>query len=148
MAPPLTIAAGTSTDLSEIVAIERLRFAKPWTLRDYQLELSRAHSHLSVARLRPGEVAGFVCFWLLGEAVELVRIATHPRARGQGVADALLEQMLRQAVASGATHANLEVARSNAPALRLYRRHGFETASIRSRYYSDGEDALLMSRLL
>ena len=42
-----------------------------------------------------------------------------------------------------ARHATLEVAADNAAALALYAAEGFTTAGRRSRYYSDGRDALI-----
>jgi ribosomal-protein-alanine N-acetyltransferase len=40
----------------------------------------------------------------------------------------------------------LELAATNAPALALYQGLGFVVVGRRSRYYPDGEDALLLSR--
>lgn len=42
----------------------------------------------------------------------------------------------------------LEVRASNSPALALYTSLGFERVGLRKRYYSDGEDAVLMTLLL
>ena len=40
----------------------------------------------------------------------------------------------------------LEVRVSNAPAISLYKKFGYEPYGIRARYYEDGEDALVMKR--
>jgi ribosomal-protein-alanine N-acetyltransferase len=42
----------------------------------------------------------------------------------------------------------LEVRRSNAPAIALYRALGFLHDTVRRGYYQDGEDAVLMSLAL
>ena len=41
-------------------------------------------------------------------------------------------------------HILLEVRRSNAPAIKLYRSLGFFATNVRRRYYDDGEDAVEM----
>ena len=38
----------------------------------------------------------------------------------------------------------LEVRESNLPAKNLYIKHGFEQISIRKKYYSDGENAVIL----
>ena len=40
----------------------------------------------------------------------------------------------------------LEVKRTNLPAINLYHKFGFEEIDIRKMYYSDGQDAVVMSR--
>lgn len=40
----------------------------------------------------------------------------------------------------------LEVRESNAAAIRVYKRHGFEEVGRRKKFYPDGEGAVLMNR--
>ena len=54
--------------------------------------------------------------------------------RRQGLATALLNHVLTDVTAAGATQATLEVRRSNEPALRLYDRLGFIIAGVRFNY--------------
>jgi len=81
-----------------------------------------------------------------GEA-ELLRIAVAPEARGQGLGHALLEACQRDLAGEGLLHLFLEVRPSNDPAIRLYEACGWASCGRRHRYYTDGEDALLMQRL-
>jgi len=75
----------------------------------------------------------------------LMNIAVDPAQRRQGVATALLEQMLERAGREASY--TLEVRPSNEGAIALYERFGFRTAGTRKRYYSDtGEDAMIMWR--
>ena len=61
------------------------------------------------------------------------------------VASALIKKMFATARKQGALKATLEVRVSNAVALSLYRKFGFEIKGIRPLYYSDTqEDALIM----
>ena len=60
-----------------------------------------------------------------------------------------LGDLLGRASAAGAQSVLLEVRADNAPALRLYGRHGFEQVSVRRRYYQPGDvDALVLRRRL
>lgn len=52
-------------------------------------------------------------------------VAVVPAARGRGVGRALLEQVLADATAAGATAVSLEVREDNAPARKLYASLGF-----------------------
>ncbi|MFI8456504.1 GNAT family N-acetyltransferase [Kitasatospora sp. NPDC085464] len=56
---------------------------------------------------------------------ELRSLWVAPQARGRGVADRLIEEVERWARATGGTALHLAVLPANAPALALYRRHGF-----------------------
>jgi ribosomal protein S18 acetylase RimI-like enzyme len=48
-----------------------------------------------------------------------------PEARGTGIGDALVQQVVRYATAQGAAAVRLDVVEGNAPAIKLYERNGF-----------------------
>ena len=73
-------------------------------------------------------------------------VNTLPEYRRQGVADALLDALCARAAALDLAFLTLEVRASNAPAIALYRKHGFQTVGQRRNYYQKpDEDALLMT---
>jgi GNAT superfamily N-acetyltransferase len=55
----------------------------------------------------------------------ILSVCTHPAARGQGVAQRLMEESERIARDRGFTRMHLTVHASNAPAIRLYERLGW-----------------------
>ncbi|MFB9357088.1 GNAT family N-acetyltransferase [Actinoplanes nipponensis] len=63
----------------------------------------------------------------------IVQVGVVPAARGRGLGAALVVEALRRMRADGATHAWLDVNVDN-PAVRLYRRLGFEHRGRRARY--------------
>ncbi|WP_432980240.1 ribosomal protein S18-alanine N-acetyltransferase [Dactylosporangium sp. CA-233914] len=68
-------------------------------------------------------------------------------AQRRGIGRRLLEALLDEAARRGARKVLLEVAVDNAPAQRLYARHGFEAVGIRRGYYQPSNtDALVMMR--
>ena len=84
---------------------------------------------------------------MLDEA-EIHDVVVEPSFRQSGRGSELVKAFEQYATQRGATHCFLEVRESNKNAKYLYAKHGFQAASIRRDYYSDGEDALLMRKEL
>jgi len=94
---------------------------------------------------RGEQLAGYICFWVVAGEMQILNVATAPPFRRQGVARRLLEYAFNLAREGMADSAFLEVRLGNHGAIALYRAFGFVDAGVRPEYYSDGEDALLMS---
>ena len=138
-------------DLPEILVIEHLSFSEPWTEEMFLHELSsEGIADLLVARAdeRSGPwIAGFLCAWIVAKELHINNIAVHPAYRRRGVASQLLEEILRRAMAKGATAGYLEVRASNDAAKALYQRYGFKLIGRRRNYYDHPrEDAIVMRR--
>lgn len=135
-------------DLDAIAAIAHASFPHPWTRDMFAQELSaQPLSRSYVLRTPEGEVAAFCTCWLVIDELHINTIAVAPEHRRQGLARELLEYVLNDARKHGAKRAFLEVRRSNVAAIRLYKRFGFATESVRKGYYPDPpEDALVLSR--
>lgn len=143
---PVEFVQGSPADLEDVLTIERLSFAAPWSPQFFLQELADRHSYLFLARL-PGELrpVGFICFWLLGPDVHILNIAVHPGFRRRGIGRGLLDFALEYGRARGARQALLEVRCSNDPAIALYEHLGFRLTRIRRAYYMpEREDALEM----
>lgn len=95
-----------------------------------------------------GRLSGFCLGRCLAGEAELHTISVRPTLRRGGRGRRLLEAFLSECVAGGARCVWLEVRAGNEAAIRLYERHGFRGEGRRPRYYSDGEDAILMRRIL
>lgn len=130
-------------DLPRILEIERLSFPQPWSLNSFRRELSLSFSRTYLA-ITDGEIAGYLCRWLVAGEVHILNVAVHPTIRRQGVASALLAETVREAIREQAELIILEVRRSNLPARQLYRQFGFVQRRLRRNYYGVGEDALVM----
>jgi ribosomal-protein-alanine N-acetyltransferase len=76
--------------------------------------------------------------------VHVLNVATHPDWRRQGVAEKLMAEVIALARTKDVRHLLLEVRRSNANALALYRKLGFYAMGLRKNYYPDQEDAVEM----
>ena len=142
---PLEIRRLTYADLPEIIAIERRAFPTPWSLAMFVLELSKPAS-VCLAALRGGQMIGFLICSRYDAVWHIMNVAVDPERRRQGIATALLTDLLRRIDGKGARF-TLEVRESNSGAIELYERFGFRAAGRRRRYYQDnGEDAVIMWR--
>lgn len=132
-------------DLDVVEAIEAELFpADAWTRENFLYELKEnPFAHLIVFE-KEGKIRGFADYWITYEISQLSDIAVTESSQNQGIAKAMLAWMLKGADEAGCENMSLEVRRSNAPAIHLYESHGFIQAGVRRRYYTDGEDALLM----
>lgn len=141
---PLKIRRLTYADLPHVIALERRAFPTPWSLAMFVLELSKA-SGICLAALRDGELVGHLICSRYDTVWHIMNVAVDPSARREGVASALLRELVDR-VGEGA-QITLEVRPSNDGAIALYERFGFLSAGRRRRYYQDnGEDALVMWR--
>ena len=123
-----TICDAAAAHLPQLAALERACFSAPWTRA--QLET----------------VLGYANFLHVLDEGDIGNVAVAPEHRRQGIADALLDALCARAAALDLAFLTLEVRASNAPAIALYRKHGFQTVGQRRNYYQKpDEDALLMT---
>jgi ribosomal-protein-alanine N-acetyltransferase len=74
----------------------------------------------------------------------IVSIAVLPEQRHSGIGSALVEAGMKGMADYGATEFFLEVRRTNADAIGVYEKLGYEVRRVLKGYYRDGEDAYLM----
>ena len=135
-------------DLPGVLSVEAASFALAWTPAMFLQELESAHVWARVAlEGTEGRVVAFMICRLYGDLWHVMDLAVEPALRGRGLGGLLLDDFLAAALPGGAD-LTLEVRPSNAAALALYQKRGFQIMGIRPRYYSDsGGDALVMTRL-
>jgi ribosomal-protein-alanine N-acetyltransferase len=145
-------------DIPAILAIEQHGQPEPWTSESFLEELDRLHSHLVVARLAKENaedpdsllypslgIVGYICFWCVADEIQVLNLAVHEDFRRQSIARGLLAHAIRTGCENGARVVNLEVRKSNVPALKLYESVGFKAVGERPNYYgAQREPAILM----
>lgn len=134
-------------DLPSVRAIEAMSFSNPWSEDTFRGEIQNTpvSAPLVVVR-RPGdEVVAYIIYWQIRDDVQVNNIAVHPECRGLGIAEALMRFAIAKVRAAGAAFMMLEVRQSNAPAVALYKKLGFEALGTRKNYYTKpDEDAFVM----
>jgi ribosomal-protein-alanine N-acetyltransferase len=147
--PGLQIRKMDLEDISAVLQIDRQSFPVPWTERTYRLELTgNPSAHFLVAEIPTGQrmkVVGYLGYWLVVDEAHISTLAVDPRIRRKGIGSHLLKTAVRSAARQGADRVSLEVRNTNAGAIAMYERMGFELHSRKPEYYRDnGEDALVM----
>lgn len=135
----------TSYDIPEVMEIEKLSFATPWSEDSFRNEIETNLSARYIVAKMDGVVIGYAGVWIILDEGHITNIAVHPDYRGMGVGSKIVEALVRTSKREGATALTLEVRKTNTVAQNLYRRYGFEPVGIRPKYYGDnGEDAIIM----
>ena len=80
-----------------------------------------------------GEIVGCGCIRLLDDHAEVKRVYVDPRARGKGLARAIMARLEEEALATGRTIARLETGIHQPEALGLYEALGYS----RRQYFGD-----------
>jgi ribosomal-protein-alanine N-acetyltransferase len=135
-------------DIEEILPIEEELFgAERWTEGMFRSELEHGYYYL-LARDETGVVVGYAGLAVAPpEEAWVNNLAVRREAQRQGIGRALLEALLAEAARYRVRRVLLEVAVDNGPAQKLYAQYGFETISVRRRYYQPSNtDALVMMR--
>ncbi|CAG8998677.1 MAG: [Ribosomal protein S18]-alanine N-acetyltransferase [Candidatus Celerinatantimonas neptuna] len=139
-----------SSDLSQIMAIEQRVQHHPWN----ESLLQQSFNHLSynlALRGKESDLLGYLFCRVVVDEGELLNISIDRNLQHQGWGGHLLRSLIIRLKMQGIHRIMLEVRASNQPALRLYKRLGFNLDGVRKNYYPSGdtrEDALLMSRIL
>jgi len=79
------------------------------------------------------------------ESAEIDNFAVLPEYARRGTGTALIEKLCDILTGKGVKEITLEVNENNKPAVSFYKKHGFQTAAKRKKFYGN-EDALLMRR--
>jgi [ribosomal protein S18]-alanine N-acetyltransferase len=145
-----SIRPAAEDDIPKIVIIEKEVHVAPWTEEAFLAEMKKPFSKVWVMTDDETDerVAGYIAFWVVDKECRILNIAVPLPFRGLGVAKDLIRAMIREAIATGATHTELEVRKGNLAAIQLYQKLGFTIIQVRKNYYSNGEDAYIMELLL
>ena len=143
----------SSKDLEGLLTIENACFNAPWTRKHFEAELEgNRFSHIVVVphprpKTASPSIVAYICAWIIFEEVRFLNLAVLPDFRRRGVAQQLIQEMLRRAVQENCQRGLLEVRESNSPALNLYKSLNFKEYARRNAYYTNpSEDAILMRR--
>ncbi|MDV6328908.1 ribosomal protein S18-alanine N-acetyltransferase [Idiomarina sp. Sol25] len=125
-------------------SVEKKAHSTPWSWSVFSE--SYGEQYRCRRLLRDSRVIGFTISQLVADELTLHNIAVDPDFQGQGFGYKLMQDLLDYAEKKHCV-VFLEVRASNAAAIRLYERNGFDTVGRRVNYYpaADGrEDALVM----
>jgi ribosomal-protein-alanine N-acetyltransferase len=149
LAPEVGIRAMRSSDIAEVVAIERSAYQFPWSEGIFRDCLRVGYVCRVVTVSRQVTAYGVMSFGA-GEA-HILNLCVAEAYRCRGVGRRLLGSLMERASAAGMADAFLEVRPTNTAAIRLYLALGFEQVGMRRGYYQAAhgrEDAAVLRRAL
>ncbi len=144
------------SDLQSVMELNRVTLPENYT--DYFfLDLFERFPDTFVVAELEGKIVGYIMCRVevglsnfgLGGLIRkghVVSIAVLPMARRKGVASALINSALEGMQTYKAKQCYLEVRVTNDAGVNLYKKIGFEVTRTAHGYYSDGEDAYVMSK--
>lgn len=135
-------------DILKISEMEKECFPKePWS---YQMLVSsfQNESFYGVLCEDGGEIIGYGGMTVAADTADIDNVAVAEPYRRNGAGTAIIARLLEIARDRGVKKVFLEVRVSNAEAMRVYLKSGFKGVYARTRYYSDGEDCLVMAKSL
>lgn len=138
----------TFQDLNQIAVLERECFAvEPWNVRMLAESFLSGRFFGSLLE-EDGTITAYGGISYVEDEGEIDLIATAEMYRRCGRAKKILDDLLTEAKNRGIKKVFLEVRVSNVSALMMYLKAGFIGVYARTRYYPDGEDAIVMKKEL
>lgn len=126
-----------------VAQLEKKVFSEPWS--EGALGLFLGNGGFCAVCVDADHLAGYCTVVTVLDEAQIINVATDEKYRRRGVADAVLKYVMDECRARSIVSVSLEVRKSNAPAIALYERQGFETVGSRKSFYRDPtEDALVM----
>lgn len=129
-----------------ILPIENSCYSDPWNSSHFLYEIYNPHSKSYVALSDKNSVTGYIITHHILENIFVLNLAVNSCFRKTGVASKLLDHLFCIAKKENVNTVDLEVRKSNKIALSLYRKEQFKIIGERRKFYSDGEDAIIMRK--
>jgi ribosomal-protein-alanine N-acetyltransferase len=121
------------------------RIDASWKLSYYEEELQNPDS-CTCLLIDKGILVGFV-FYRLSSVMEAWIVHLAVKKQGVGAGSKLMQLFLDEIKVKGVISAGLEARHHNMAALALYKKFGFKIISTRAKYYSNGDDAIVMLKV-
>jgi len=145
-------------DLQNVMQINRVCLPENYT-DFFFMDLHQRFPETFIVAEENGEIAGYIMcrievglsnygFGGLVRKGHVVSIAVMPQYRRKGVAQAVINKALEGMQYYKAKQCFLEVRVTNEAGISLYKKLGFEVTRTINGYYSDGEDAYVMTKRL
>ena len=122
-----------------------LKTINHWNQNQWVNELEKDYVN-AIAIYLNNSMAGVCVFLKIYDELEIRYLSVHPSYKRRGLGKKLINNIIKQCKSERITRIILEVSSKNMQALSFYEYFGFETISIRKKYYRDGSDALLKEK--
>ncbi len=134
-------------DLRRVYEIERKSFKDPYHPL-FLLELYDLFPSTFLVAEVNFRVVGYVIARKINGEGHIIAIAVDPEYRRRGIGSALMHEVIERLRNKGVKKIWLEVRVSNKEAIEFYKCLGFSIDCVSPHYYSDGEDAIILTLIL
>ena len=134
----------TLQDVPAIAEIEKACFSLPWSEQSLIDSVTREDTMFLVCE-EEQNIVGYIGMYLSFDEGDITNVAVAPAYRKRGYGEAIVSKAIELAKEKQLEMILLEVRVSNAPAISLYKKMGFEEIGIRKNFYEHPvEDAMIM----
>lgn len=135
----------TNDDLDVLIEIEKSLYKDPWNKEAYlrDLENDIAYNYVLV---HDDVILGYYGFWIMFDNIDITKVSIKKELQGKGLSNILMKDFFSRISNLDIKSITLEVRVSNIKAINLYKKYGFKEISVRKKYYSDSEDALILQK--
>lgn len=133
----------TAEDVPFISKLEEETFSMPWSADSF-LEMIRKEDARYYVAERDGQLLGGCGVLMIAGEGNITNVVIAKEARNQGIGTGMLRYLMEEGDKEGLSAYTLEVRVSNAAAIHVYEKLGFESAGIRPGFYEKpAEDAVI-----
>ena len=134
----------SAAHIPQVAQIERNTFSEPWSENSLALLCTEEYPSF-VLTDEDGEVLGYVSTAKALDELQMINLAIKADCRGRGFAKLLLSALDDFCQTVGIESVSLEVRESNAAAISLYEKLGYEKVGLRRGFYRlPPENAVIM----
>ena len=142
----MKIIAMNASHVDAVAELEKQCFSQPWSRNSVVSELENPLALWLVA-VEGEQVLGYVGSQSVLDEADMMNLAVEEAARRQGIAGALVRELICRLKEKGIRCLTLEVRASNEPAKALYASLGYVQVGRRPNYYfKPREDALILRK--
>ena len=124
-----------------------LKSIKHWNQNQWKNELEKDYV-TAIGIYLNNSILGVCVFHKIYDEAEIRYLSVHPSYKRIGLGKKLIYKIFKECKNENIKRIFLEVSIKNKQALGFYDYFGFETISIRKKYYKDGSDAFLKEKML
>jgi len=134
------------SDIDKVSKLENASFADPWPRSAFEEMVNKPDADYYLAEDKDtGALAGGCAVFRIIDEGDITNVAVHEEYRNRGIATKLIDHVIKCNEAKDIKDFTLEVRASNAAAIRVYEKCGFESVGIRPGFYDHPkEDAVVM----
>lgn len=137
----------TKEDINAVVELEEKYLLETIGYEMLANELHNKYAHFFVSK-KDNEVIGYIGGWIIDTTCDMINFVVKEEYQRMGIGTKLYLTLENKTKELGANEILLEVRINNIKAQNFYEKQGFKQIFVRTKYYKNGEDALILRKEL